>query len=107
MNRRYRGLEFYLLSFLLIFFAVPYLFDVAYCEELYGGTPPSQAALIDGEKVEPYDGHGFFPSLDCAIGRNVGVIHLPQSSLLLRSLEPCSPRGQVPLLLISRPPPAV
>ncbi len=54
-----RGPTFYiLLPLFLVFFAVPYLFDLAFCEELYT-TPLSQAALIDAEKVDPYDGDEF------------------------------------------------
>ncbi len=61
-----RGPQFYLfLPLFVIFFAVPYLFDLAFCEEL-STTPLSQAALIDAEKVDPDDGSSSLSFLDSA-----------------------------------------
>ena len=64
MKRPFLGSQFSIvLSFLLVCFAVPYFCDVAFCEEL-DGTPPSQAALIDGETIDPWEGDTLFASLD-------------------------------------------
>jgi hypothetical protein len=50
----------------LIFFSIPYLFDLAYCEDRYG-TPFSQASLIDREKVEPFGEEASSSSMDPAL----------------------------------------
>lgn len=106
MKRPYHGLQCYvLLPFLLIFFAVPYLFDIAYCEDLYG-TPLSQAALIDGEKVDSSEGKSSWTSLDCGRMADVSVPPAPKSFAPPSSLDVCHIRASIPVLLTSRPPPA-
>ena len=47
-------------------FSIPYLFDLAYCEDLYG-TPFSQPSLIDSEKVEPFGEEASSSSMDPAL----------------------------------------
>jgi hypothetical protein len=100
-----RGPAFYIcLPLFLIFFAVPYLFDLAFCEELYT-TPLSQAALIDAEKVDPYDGESSWNSLDCV---TTGAVSAPLTSTCFASyasLEASSFGVPIPVLLTSRPPP--
>jgi hypothetical protein len=86
-----------------VFFAVPYLFDVVYCEELYG-TPLSQAALIDGEKVDPQEdppsSHVF--DLEAGLQRDR---YLADPVALPLSLKYGRARMPVPPLLAARPPP--
>ena len=55
---------FLVLSFLLAWVVLPYLFDVAVGEELYG-APPLQATLIDSETVDSSEGDPLSASLDC------------------------------------------
>jgi hypothetical protein len=104
MRRAYHGRAFYLfLPLFLIFFAVPYLFDIVYCEELYG-TPLSQAALIDGEKVDPHKD----PPSSQVVNLEVSLQrkhHLVDSVLLPLSLKSGSARMPMPPLLAARPPP--
>lgn len=92
--------------FFFIFFAIPYLFDLAYCEELYG-TPLSQASLIDGEKVEPFGEESSSRSLDSVTAnadsdptRPTGFV----SAFLSRTYNLGSGLTIVP---VSRPPPTV
>ncbi len=106
MTRRYHGPAYYLfLPFFLIFFAVPYLFDVAYCEELYG-TPLSQAALIDGEKVDPYEGAPAPHTVDWDTSFQ-GICLVPDGVA-----RPSLPTGQPsdlhrPPQVVARPPPVI
>ncbi len=105
MTTRRHGPAFYiLLPFFLFFFAVPYLFDLAYCEELYG-TPLSQAALIEGEKVDPHEQQNLHRALDTATGPTVNVAPTRTRVPPPHALHVSSPRASVPVLLISRPPP--
>jgi hypothetical protein len=100
-----RGPTFYiLLPLFLVFFAVPYLFDLAFCEELYT-TPLSQAALIDAEKVDPYDGDSSWISLDSATTGAVSALPTPTCSAAHASLQGCMVSIPIPILLTSRPPP--
>ncbi len=101
-----RGSHFYIfLPLFLIFFAVPYLFDLAFFEELYA-TPLSQAALIDAEKVDPDDGSSSVTFLDWAISEDVCGPLTAEYFVLDSSLTECGFRSPIPLLLTSRPPPA-
>lgn len=101
-----RGPSFYIFfPLFLVFFALPYLFDLAFCEELYA-TPLSQAALIDAEKVDPYDGESSWTSLDCARTGEVSVPPTPTSFVPHSSLARGRFRAPIPVLLTSRPPPA-
>ena len=53
-----------LLSLVLLGFAIPYVCDVGFCEEV-GGTRSLQVALIDGEPLDPSEeGDTLFASLD-------------------------------------------
>jgi hypothetical protein len=51
----------------IIFFGIPYLVDVAYCEDL---TPAhfAQNFVFDGEEVDPSDDQACFVTLDHPIG---------------------------------------
>ena len=101
-----RGPAFYIfLPLFLVFFAVPYLFDLAFCEELYA-TPLSQAALIDAEKVDPSEGESSSASLDDSTACAVTVPPPPTSFTSHFSFPDCSFRQAIPVLLTSRPPPA-
>lgn len=101
-----RGPAFYIfLPLFFVFFAVPYLFDLAFCEELYA-TPLSQAALIDAEKVDPSEGESSCPSLDYATEYDVTVPRPPTCVASRFSFEGCSVTVPIPVLLTSRPPPA-
>jgi hypothetical protein len=102
-----RGPSFYyiFLPLFLIFFAVPYLFDLAFCEELYA-TPLSQAALIDAEKVDPSDRESFSTSLDYATESDVTVASPPTCFAWHLSFEGSSFTVPIPVSLTSRPPPA-
>ena len=106
MNITSRRPQFYLfLPLFVIFFAVPYLFDLAFCEELYV-TQLSQAALIDAEKVDPDDGSASLTSVDWAAteeinGPPIGKCFVPDCLLTERGFE-----SPIPPLLASRPPPA-
>jgi hypothetical protein len=93
------------LPLFLIFFAVPYLFDLAFCEELYA-TPLSQAALIDAEKVDPSEGESSSASLDDTTECDVTVPSPPTCFASHFSFEGCSFTVAIPVLLTSRPPPA-
>lgn len=105
MKTRSRGPGYYFPLF-LIFFAVPYLFDLAFCEELYA-TQASRAALVDGEKVDPYEGGGSsWTSLDCAPRGDLGASPTPPCFAPHSSEQACSFRAPIPGLLTSRPPPA-
>jgi hypothetical protein len=105
MNRPNRGPQFYiLLPFLLIVFAVPYLFDVAYCEDLYG-TPLSQAALVDGEKVDPSEAKISWTFFECGRTADVRVPPIPKSFTPQSSWDDGHIGAPAPVLLTSRPPP--
>jgi hypothetical protein len=91
--------------FLLIFLAIPYLFDLAYCEELYS-TPLSQASLIDGEKVEPSGEESSSPSFDSALEESAKVSTTSSSFAPALFFEGCSFRSGFSIVLTSRPPPA-
>jgi len=77
MRRTYRGPQFYrFLPFFLIFFAVPYLFDLVYCEDL-SAPPLLLAMLVDGEEVDPSEAsEGPFSSNDQAtsVDFTLGVV---------------------------------
>lgn len=106
MKIRSRGPGFYIfLPLFLIFFAVPYLFDLAFCEELYT-TQLSQAALIDAEKVDPHGGEFSSTCLDCAATGDPSAPPTPTCFAPHSPLEGCSVRAPIPVLLTSRPPPA-
>lgn len=106
MKLTYRGPSFYIfLPLFLIFFAVPYLFDVAFCEDLYS-TPLSQAALIDGEKVDPYEGESSGNSLNYIATDDVSASSTSKCFAPHSSSESYSVRALIPVLLTSRPPPA-
>ena len=97
--------QFYLfLPLFLIFFAVPYLFDLAFCEELYA-TPLSQAALIDAEKVDPDDGSCSLTSLDSAATEEMSELPTAEHFVQDSFLTGCSFRSRIPLLPTTRPPP--
>jgi len=97
--------QFYIFLLLfLIFFAVPYLFDLAFCEELYA-TPLSQAALIDAEKVDRDDGSSSLTSLDWAAMEDMSGPPAAQCFVLDSVLTECGFRSPLPLRLTSRPPP--
>ena len=101
-----RGPAFYIfLPLFFIFFAVPYLFDLAFCEELYA-TPLSQAALIDAEKVDPSDGKSSSTSLDDTTECKVTVARPPTCFASHVSFEGSSFTVPIPVSLTSRPPPA-
>ena len=102
--------QFYIfLPLFLIFFAVPYLFDLAFCEELYA-TPLSQAALIDAEKVDPKigldDGSSSLTSFDWAATEEMSEPAAANCFVLDSLLTECGFRSPLPLRLTSRPPPA-
>jgi hypothetical protein len=105
MNITSRRPQFYLfLPLFLIFFAVPYVFDLVFCEELYA-TPLSQAALIDAEKVDPDDGSSSFTSLDSTATEKMSEpptaeYFIQDAFLLVGCVGP-----PMPFLLLSRPPP--
>ena len=100
-----RGPAFYIfLPLFFVFFAVPYLFDLAFCEELYA-TPLSQAALIDAEKVDPSEGESSSASLDDSIVDDVTVPRPPTCVASHFSFTGCCFREAIPVLLTSRPPP--
>jgi hypothetical protein len=106
MNITSRRSQFYLfLPLFLIFFAIPYLFDLAFCEELYA-TPLSQAALLDAEKVDPDDGSCSSTFLDLAATEEMNESPTVEQFVQDDRLTGCSRRSPVPLLLTSRPPPA-
>ena len=101
----FRGPQFYLfLPLFVIFFAIPYLFDLAFCEELYA-TPLSHASLIDAEKVEPDDKSSSLSFLDSAATEEMTGRPIAESFVLDRFLARCGFRSPIPLLLTSRPPP--
>lgn len=101
-----RGPQFYiLLPLFVIFFAVPYLFDLAFCEEL-SNTPLSQAGLIDAEKVVPDDGTSSLSFLDSAATEEMSGLPTAEYFALNSFLTRCGFRSPIPLLLTSRPPPA-
>lgn len=100
-----RGPRFYLFLPLVIFFAVPFLFDLAFCEELYV-TPLSQAALPDAEKVDPNDGSSSLVFLDSAATEELSGLPSSEYFVLDPFLTRCGFRSPIPLLLHSRPPPA-
>lgn len=105
MNITLSRLQFYLfLPLFLIFFAVPYLFDLAFCEELYV-TPLSQAALIDAEKVDPDGGSSSLSFPDSAATEEISGLLTAEYFILEPFLARCSFRSLIPLLLTSRPPP--
>ncbi len=101
-----RGPGFYLfLPLFLIFFALPYLFDIVFCEDLYA-TQLSQAALIDAEIVDPHTGDVPSTALDCT---PTGASSVDARSVFFAIASPfdCSSIGPpIPILLVSRPPPA-
>jgi hypothetical protein len=100
-----RGLQFYIfLPLFVIFFAVPYLFDLAFCEEL-SNTPLSQAALIDAEKVDPDDGSSPLSFLDAAATEEMSGLPTAENFVLSSFLTSCGFRSPIPHLLTSRPPP--
>lgn len=92
------------LSFLLVCFAVPYICDVASCEELYG-TPHSQAALVDGETIDPGEEDTVFASLDWGMTGDLRPAPITRSLAIPPSFRTCSVR--CPSLPTSgpRPPP--
>lgn len=101
-----RGPAFYIfLPLFFVFFAVPYLFDLAFCEELYA-TPLSQAALIDAEKVDPSEGESSSASLDDSTVGDVTVRRPPTCVASHLSCEGSGFTVPIPVLLTSRPPPA-
>jgi hypothetical protein len=105
MRLPYQGPIFYLLApFLFIFFVVPYIFDVAYCEDLYG-TPLSQAALIDGEKVDPYEAGLSVTSFDFVAASNIRESLFSKFVTRTPFLPSYSQSAQIPVLRFSRPPP--
>jgi hypothetical protein len=69
--------SFLALSFLLAWLALPYLFDIAICEELYGASP-LQATLTDGETVDSCEGDTLSVSLHWARTTDLGVPPLSQ-----------------------------
>jgi hypothetical protein len=105
MKRVFQRSQFYIfLSVFLIGCGVPYLLDVAFCEELYG-TPFLQVALIDGETVDPCEGDTVSTSLD---GWTTGDLRLSPISFSLASqlsLEACSFRFPSLSISASRAPP--
>jgi hypothetical protein len=105
MRRSFHGSQFYIfLPFFLIVFAVPYLFDLAFCEELYA-TPLSQAAFIDGELVEPYESEFSSSGLDSTeTGAETVLLANEGVSLQSDSIGSISP-ALFPIVLTSRPPP--
>ena len=101
-----RGPQFYIfLPLFFIFFAVPYLFDLAFCEEL-STTPLSQAALIDAEKFDPDDGSSSLSVLDSAATEEMSGLPTAEYFILGSFLTSRGFRSPIPLLLTSRPPPA-
>ncbi|MEO7864199.1 MAG: hypothetical protein ABIU05_27955 [Nitrospirales bacterium] len=106
MNITSRRPQFYLfLPLFLIFFAVPYVFDLVFCEELYA-TPLSQAALIDAEKVDPDDGTVSLSSLDLAATEEMSELPTAEPLVQVSFLTSGGFKSPIPLLLTSRPPPA-
>lgn len=104
VKRSYRGIRTYLVfPLLLIFFAVPYLIDLAYCNEIYH-TDVSQSALIDGESVDPCDDETSWTSPHYL--RTTAIHDFPLSNLLNRPFS-SEKRDSIPIpvYLISRPPP--
>jgi hypothetical protein len=97
---------FLVLSFLLAWVALPYLFDVAVCEELYD-APPLQATLTDGETVDSTEGDTLSASLDCVRTSNLRLPSISQGFFGRLSFETC--RVSCPNLPISasRAPPAI
>ena len=90
----------------LVFFAIPYLFDLAYCEELYG-TPLSQASLIDGETVEPFGEESSSRSLNLATAKAGPDPAAPTGFVSALLFQACNLRSGLSIVPISRPPPAV
>ena len=90
----------------LVFFAIPYLFDLAYCEELYG-TPLSQASLSDGEQVEPFGEESSSRSLDPVTAKAGPDPARPTGSVSTLLFQACNPRSGLPIVPVSRPPPTV
>ena len=98
--------QFYIfLPLFLIFFAVPYLFDLGFCEELYA-TPLSQAALIDAEKVDSDAGIFSLTSLDWAVMTEMSGPPTAEYYVLDSLLTECGFRSPIVLPLTARPPPA-
>jgi hypothetical protein len=102
-GRRRRPTFSILVPLFLIFFAVPYLFDIAYCEEL-DSISLSQAALIDGEEVDPQQGESPSASLDLAITRDASEPP-PWPSARHSRPEACSVRSPITSISASRAPP--
>lgn len=101
MNRASRVQAFILVAFFLI--AGPYLFDIAYCEEL-ASLPVSQGVLIDGENVDPNEEGASGASVDFAITRDGN--DLSPSSFERRScVDPCQFRTPILSMGASRAPP--
>lgn len=99
-----RGPGFYFfLPLFLVFFALPYLFDIVFCEDLYT-TQLSQAALIDAEKVDPYSIE-LSPTLD---DTTTGASNIYPPATIVAFVAPVEyaiPRRAFPVSLVSRPPP--
>ncbi len=101
-----QGPGFYLfLPLFLVFFALPYLFDIVFCEDLYT-TQLSQAALIDAEQVEPHVKGVTSTSLD-STPLDVTTVHPTSTHLaFVPHLTNSRVRSPLAVLLRSRPPPA-
>lgn len=96
---------FLVLSFLLAWVALPYLFDVAVCEELYG-APPLQATLTDGETVDAAEGDTLSSSQDCVSASHLRLPSISQGFSGRLSFELCRV-GYLSLpISASRAPPA-
>lgn len=90
------------LPLFLIFFAIPYLFDLVFYEELYATQLP-QAALIDAEKLES-DGK-YCAGFDGVTTGNTAVLPAGPSFISHCSLKGCGSKASISALLTSRPPP--